>query len=254
MRERKYVKFRVDMYDDTKFKIIDRKPERDVIHYIWNRIVMLAGKVNMEGNLFLSKSIPYTIESLSIEFNRDSDQVKLALETFIELEMVEFIEDKIYMVKNFVKHQNIKVKDKEICEDQNTEIKNIHGLLDENFEAPVDINDNKSKEDKKLDSSLKSTTKNNIDDLDVPNNKCIEINEKMWDKANKDISKKDPPIMLISKKNTKRRSGKNKEILSCDNKCGEIICQDIIDEDMCGIVDENTSLKPGISIAEWSFV
>lgn len=28
MRERKYVKFRVDMYDDTKFKIIDMKPER----------------------------------------------------------------------------------------------------------------------------------------------------------------------------------------------------------------------------------
>jgi len=28
MRERKVVKFRVDMYDGTKFKIIDRKPER----------------------------------------------------------------------------------------------------------------------------------------------------------------------------------------------------------------------------------
>lgn len=25
MRERKYVKFRVDMFDDTKFKIIDMK-------------------------------------------------------------------------------------------------------------------------------------------------------------------------------------------------------------------------------------
>jgi len=28
MRERKFVKFRIDMYDDTKSKIIDMKPER----------------------------------------------------------------------------------------------------------------------------------------------------------------------------------------------------------------------------------
>jgi len=42
MRERKYVKFRVDMYDDTKFKIIDMKPERDLIHYIWTRFITLA--------------------------------------------------------------------------------------------------------------------------------------------------------------------------------------------------------------------
>jgi predicted phage replisome organizer len=253
MRERKYVKFRVDMYDDTKFKIIDRKPERDVIHYIWNRIVMLAGKVNMEGNLFLSKSIPYTIETLSIEFNRDSAQVKLALDTFIELEMVEFIEDKIYRVKNFVKHQNIKVKEQEICKDLNKDLNNIDGLLDENVEATININ-NKLKEHKKIDNSLESTTKNSIGDLEIQNNKCIEIDQKMSNKTSEDISKKDPPIILISRKNTKRRKGKNKEILNYDNMSGDIICQDIIDEDMCGIVDENTPLRPGISIAEYSFV
>ena len=90
MSERKYVKFRVDMYADTKFKIIDMKPERDVIHYVWSRIVLLAGKVNLEGDLYLSKSIPYTMETLAIEFNRDITQIKLALELLIELEMIEF--------------------------------------------------------------------------------------------------------------------------------------------------------------------
>ena len=114
MRERKYVKFRVDMFDDTKFKIIDLKPERDVIHYVWNRIVLLAGKVNLEGDLYFSKNIPYTIETLAIEFNRDTAQIKLALELLIELEMVELNEDKIYRVKNFAKHQGIKVKEKEM--------------------------------------------------------------------------------------------------------------------------------------------
>lgn len=111
MRERKYVKFRVDMYDDTKLKIIDTKPERDLLHYIWNRVVVLAGKINLEGELYLSKTIPYSLETLAVEFNRDINQVKLAFNILIELEMLEFFEGKIYRVKNFAKHQNIKVKE-----------------------------------------------------------------------------------------------------------------------------------------------
>jgi predicted phage replisome organizer len=83
MRERRYVKFRVDMFEDTKFKIIDMKPERDLIHYVWTRLVTLAGKVNLEGELYLSKKIPYTIETLAIEFNRDINQIKFALDAFV---------------------------------------------------------------------------------------------------------------------------------------------------------------------------
>lgn len=32
MRERKHIKFRVDMYEDTKFKIIDKMVKRGLIH------------------------------------------------------------------------------------------------------------------------------------------------------------------------------------------------------------------------------
>ncbi|WP_026889486.1 phage replisome organizer N-terminal domain-containing protein [Clostridium beijerinckii] len=118
MKERRYVRFRVDMYEDTKFKIIDRMPERDVIYYIWTRIVILAGRVNLDGNLYMSKSIPYTLKTLAIEFNRDESQVKLALDTFKDLEMVEVTEENVYKVKNFAKHQNIKVKTKDIDENK----------------------------------------------------------------------------------------------------------------------------------------
>ena len=55
MRERKVVKLRVDMHEDTKFKIIDKMNERDLIHYIWIRLVTLAGKVNLEGRLIFIK-------------------------------------------------------------------------------------------------------------------------------------------------------------------------------------------------------
>jgi len=139
MRERKYVKFRVDMYDDTKFKIIDRRPERDLIHYVWNRGVVLAGKVNQEGDLYLSKNIPYTIETLAIEFNRNPEEVKLALDVLIELEMLEFTEDGVYRVKNFTKHQNIKVKEKIKAKDKEDNLKDKEIQVKENpkNESPV---------------------------------------------------------------------------------------------------------------------
>lgn len=111
MKERRHVKIRTDMYEDIKMKIIDRNPRRDLIHYIWSRTMILAGKVNREGKLYMSKNIPYIIETLAIEFNRECDEVKLALDLLIELEMVELMEEGIYSVKNFVKHQNIKVKE-----------------------------------------------------------------------------------------------------------------------------------------------
>ncbi|MBN1055515.1 phage replisome organizer [Clostridium botulinum] len=112
MKERKFVKLRVDMYGDTKFKIIDTMEERDLIHYIWTRLLTLAGKVNLEGKLYMSKSIPYSIETLAIEFNRDVSKIELALNVFKDLEMIELSEDNVYRVKNFAKHQNIKIKEK----------------------------------------------------------------------------------------------------------------------------------------------
>ena len=154
MRERKYVKFRVDMYDDTKFKIIDRRPERDLIHYIWNRLVVLAGKVNWEGDLYYSKNLPHTIETLAIEFNRGAHEVKLAIDVLLELQMLELTEDKIYRVKNFAKHQNIKPKakleakedtqDKVVTVNQNEveEVKNVSSVTSEVVNKEVSENNN----------------------------------------------------------------------------------------------------------------
>lgn len=127
MKERRYIKFRVDMFDDTKLKIMDRMPGRDVAQYVWFRLALLAGKVNREGELFLSRNIPYTVETLAIEFNRKVDEVKSALEVLIQLEMMELTEHNVYKVKNFAKHQNIKVKEKDDnrIKEETTRLENI---------------------------------------------------------------------------------------------------------------------------------
>ncbi len=159
MRERKNIKLRVDMNEDTKFKIIDRKPERDLIYCIWIKLLLLAGKVNKEGELHLSRNIPYTIETLAIEFNRDADQVRLALEVFLDLEMIEMTKHNVYKVKNFAKHQNIKVKEQNgdlgDIEEKNKVVNNegiIENVIETESQSVVkDINDdNKTLNDEVL--------------------------------------------------------------------------------------------------------
>ena len=140
MRERKYVKFRVDMLSDTKSKIIDMRPERDLIHYVWMALLLLAGKVNLEGDLYMSKNIPYTVETLAIEFNRGTYQVKLALDVLMELEMIELTENNVYRVKKFAKHQNIKIKEKNKNNHKEENIKNNKVDLKENSTNDIVIN------------------------------------------------------------------------------------------------------------------
>jgi predicted phage replisome organizer len=215
MRERKYVKFRVDMYDDTKFKIIDMKPERDLIHYVWTRIVTLAGKVNLEGDLYLSKNIPYTIETLAIEFNRDVDQIKLALDVLIDLEMIEFSEDKIYRVKNFVKHQNIKVKEKNEHKDNKADVK------DKETKAKDDMH-----------------------------NKDKEYENKTSQNQTEKVRNDDSPVLLEVKRNKKpykrKKKGKKLDITDEESEDSEIVCfRD---------VDEKRPLDKGeCMMGQWSF-
>lgn len=179
MKERKFVKLRVDMYDDTKSKIIDTMNERDLIQYIWIRLIVLAGKVNLEGELFLSRNIPYTMETLAIEFNRDIERVKLAMKVLMDLEMIEFTEDKIYKVKNFVKHQNIKIN-------KNTEIKD--NVVKEN-DSSHKIDEFKIKDRENLiDIDSKSSGYKNVDE--IVRNKTAKIEDKSIMIPKEEINKK----------------------------------------------------------------
>ena len=231
MRERKCVKFRVDMYDDTKFKIIDMKPERDLVHYVWTRVVTLAGKINLEGELYMSKNLPYTIETLAIEFNRSEEQIKLALDIFIELEMVEFIEGSIYRVKNFVKHQNIKVKEKIKTQEKEHELKNIEVVVKE--ASKNDICENKEKElDRKLGEN-KAVDIRNYDkrDLEIASS-GINKDSNMNNEINNDSSQDNATIPFESKKikKTTRKKKRDEQFDITDES-------DVEDNVICWVTD-----------------
>lgn len=247
MRERKHIKFRVDMSDDTKFKMIDRMPERDVIQYIWFRLVLLAGKVNLMGELYFSKNLPYTIQTLAIEFNREEKDIGLALNTFMKLEMVEFIKDKVYMVKNFAKHQNIKVDKKEETKKEK-------------------VDDDKGKGEVKKEDNLKV-----IDMKEKEDSRAEEINEEKIDyQENINVGKEKVINLEVNKRDTEKQTlekdkKENIEIGSGNKKPGgvkELKKNNVIsdfedtDEEVYSITDggpENKLKKGERVIGAWKF-
>lgn len=267
MRERKYVKFRVDMYEDTKFKIVDRMTNRDLIHYVWNRVVVLAGKVNQEGELYMSRNIPYTVETLSIEFNREISEVKAALDVLINLEMIEIGDNNIYKVKNFVKHQNIKVKEKnEIVKKENeTKItENINMEKNKNIEvSPKNVIPIKEKEEV----DTKENKDNEIAILKVDDQKSNSENESD-DNSNVIEAKKEeisqhnnsPVIFEVEKNKSKKKKRVNKKKNESDIESYDEDVSDNItdrgnkDNDIFWFSEGEITLGKGErTIAEWSF-
>ncbi len=107
MSEVKWIKLSTGMFDDEKIRFIETLPEADSILVIWLKLLVLAGKKNSRGEIFMSEDIPYTDELLSNIFHRKINTVRLALETFSRLRMIELEADKTIVISNWNKHQNV---------------------------------------------------------------------------------------------------------------------------------------------------
>jgi predicted phage replisome organizer len=106
MPEIKWIKITTSMFDDEKIKLIESMPDKDSILIIWIKLLILAGKINDCGHIYLSEDIPYTDEMLSTVFNRPLNTVRLALETFRKFGMITCNVTEIRII-NWEKHQNI---------------------------------------------------------------------------------------------------------------------------------------------------
>ena len=149
MADVKWVRVSIEMFNDPKLKIINSMEEKDLINYVWMRTLLLAGRSNKDGSLFINDNMPYTMKTLAIEFDRTLDEIKLCFKILRKLEMIEFNEDKIFMVKNWAKHQNIEGLEK--LKKQNCERVAKHRAkkrqLEENInDEELSIADNNKKE------------------------------------------------------------------------------------------------------------
>ncbi len=236
MKEIKNIKVRSDMYYDTKFKIIDTKPLRDTIHYVWMRLLTLAAIVNKDGQLYLSENIPYTIETLAIEFNRDAEVVKMALEVLMELEMVILNEHNVYIVKNFMKHQKIKSRKDESKKNETNDL--CAKDIEKSNEINTDAVEKKEKEKNEM--------------LDTSNVKNSNGEDKALIVFNNGNNKK-PDEKISKKKNISQRKTRNNNNLKGRQKNEIISMEDEKDEEMAIFWDDPRYAEGGELVKNWTF-
>lgn len=220
MADVKWVRVSIEMFNDPKLKIINSMEEKDLINYVWMRTLLLAGRSNKDGSLFINDNMPYTMKTLAIEFDRTLDEIKLCFKILRKLEMIEFNEDKIFMVKNWAKHQNIEGLEK--LKKQNCERVAKHRAkkrqLEENInDEELSIADNNKKEkdnlkcnNENIEDELSTTTET----LNDHNNKFTYNNTEIvkTEKQNITENKCNVTVMEQNKKENKTKKKNKKEI------------------------------------------
>ncbi len=131
--------------------------------------------------------------------------------------MIELIDDRIYRVKNFAKHQNIKVKEKVKSEDKEGIVKNIEVDAKEVFVNETCDNTEKESEDndKESENNVVENEETNIRNEDKRESKVNSSDINKQDNISREISdnifQNNIPISLEAKKNKKAATTKKKE-------------------------------------------
>lgn len=102
----KWVKLDVNILDDEKVMVIRSMPEGPTLFVIWIGLLCLAGRCNDGGLIYLSERMPYTDETLGTVCSCDASIVRLALETFERLGMIETLDNGQILLANWEKYQN----------------------------------------------------------------------------------------------------------------------------------------------------
>lgn len=106
MAQVKWIKINTDIFDNRKIRQIEAMPSGDTIIVIWCKLLCLAGTTNDDGAVYITPDVPYTEQTLAVEFGRPLEIVQLALRTFEQFGMIEIV-DSFLRVSNWEKYQNV---------------------------------------------------------------------------------------------------------------------------------------------------
>ena len=106
MAEVKWIKLSTDLFSNRKIRQIERMSDGDAIIVIWLKILILAGELNDGGEIYFTKAVPFTEESLAIQFDRPRELIALALRTFEAFDMIEIQDDQMISIRNWEKYQS----------------------------------------------------------------------------------------------------------------------------------------------------
>ena len=110
MGDLQWIKLNLAMFSNRKIRYIRHLPEGNNIVLIWIMLLVLAGKCNTGGMIFLTENVPYTTETLSDELGFETATVTLALRVLEELGMIQG--GGALCIANWEEYQNIDAMDR----------------------------------------------------------------------------------------------------------------------------------------------
>lgn len=110
MGDLQWIKLNLAMFSNRKIRYIRHLPEGNNIVLIWIMLLVLAGKCNTGGMIFLTENVPYTTETLSDELGFETATVTLALQVLEKLGMIQG--GGALCIANWEEYQNIEKMDR----------------------------------------------------------------------------------------------------------------------------------------------
>lgn len=107
MGEVQWIKIYIDMFDKRKIKKLRRLPAGNELLLIWIMLLATAGKCNAGGMIYITESVPFTEEDLADELDFEVNTIRLAIEAFERLDMIETTKDGFINILGWEEYQNI---------------------------------------------------------------------------------------------------------------------------------------------------
>lgn len=111
MAEISWIKLSTDIPDNRKVKRIRKLPDGDKIILFWVFLLSRAGESNKSGGLFITDTLPYSMEDLSADFDFSIEFVQFAILTLEKYSMITRY-DEVLFIKNWEEYQSIEGMDK----------------------------------------------------------------------------------------------------------------------------------------------
>lgn len=155
MAEISWIKLKTTMFDDEKIRLIQAVPESDAILVIWIRLLVLAGKTNDDGLIYIQRNMPYSEEMLATLFGKNVNTVRLALTTLASFNMIDLSNDGLIVISNWEKHQNVEGMEKVREQNRLRAKKHYEKKKNSNVSLTLDITQpNATDIDKELDKDI----------------------------------------------------------------------------------------------------
>lgn len=100
-----WVKIVTSFLDHRKIKLLRAMPSGDSLAFLWIVLLLEAGKCNRGGYLLVTDGLPYTDETISKVLDFELSVVRLGLDTFCRLRMLD-VDDGAFYITNWGRYQS----------------------------------------------------------------------------------------------------------------------------------------------------